>query len=189
MDFKSYIAPVLAGMLGGALIMGLSFMMTDKTVVLPEDFDIYTYIDIEDLKGDRGDRGFVGAMGGMGATGAMGATGTPGVDADIDLDDLTDDVIDEIEDREDADVFTFDGEDGDYTLELDIRHDGDYRFEIRHFGSDDFDVSLEDEDGDVEMLVDGEGHLSHIMTRDLERGDYILRVSADGDWNIEVEEK
>ncbi len=150
--------------------------------------------DIPELtKGDTGEQGEQGLRGftGVGSQGPVGkdGVGKDGKDAVVDIDAITSAVIDEIEDRDNQVTFAFSGEGGDYASEFDVADTDSYKFAIKHFGSGDFDASIEDEDGNVSTLIDTSGHLSFVDTRTLEEGTYTVRVSADGNWSVEIEEK
>ena len=191
---KNIIAGGVAGLLlGGGGALGVGALQDDSVALLPEDFNIEDYINVEDLVGENGLRGPVGAAGPGGNDGADGMDGEDGADGidgksfSFDLGELTDAVVDEIEDREDRVTFAFSGNSGNYSFEFEADSDN-YKFEIKHFGSGDFDVSIEDEDGNVTTLVDIDGHVSYTDTRSLSDGEYTIRVSADGNWSVEITE-
>ena len=184
-------ASVSGGVIALLVLFGVSFMTDDKEFVLPEDFNIADHIDLDSLKGDRGSVGATGATGDIGIDGSDGEDGSDGDDGtsfSFDLDELTNSVLDEIEDRDDAATFAFSGQGGNYSFEFEIDDADAYEFDIKHFGSGDIDVSIEDEDGNVSTLIDTEGHVSYNDTRTLNDEIYTLRVSADGNWSIEVTE-
>ena len=183
-DTKNIVIAVLAVLLVGG---GGWVLMPDDTPIEP----VVPVDGIDGKDGNRGNRGPAGIAGPMGPQGPQGMSiaGADGADAVIDLTSLVDTVINEIEDREDRVTFGFVGEHGDYSYSFVVEDDDMYEFTIRHFGSGDFDVSIEDENGNVSTLVDSNGHLSYNDSRVLSEGDYIVKVSADGSWEVEIEEK
>lgn len=181
----------IAGFLGGVLATGLlwggySLLGEDKVVTLPEDFDIEDYVDVESLQGERGLRGFQGEAI-VGPGGKDGEDGKDGKNASIDIDDLTDRVIDKIKERGDNLVFSFSGMGGNFSSDFEVNSSDDFEFVIKHFGSNDIDVSIEDEGGNINVLIDSSGHISYTDTRNLSEGVYIIRVSADGEWSVDIE--
>ena len=185
---KNSIAGLVAGVIASAGLVGI-VELSRADIDIPEA--------IKGEQGDRGDRGARGVEGSQGSQGVAGKAGKDGKDgedgkdgklANINMDKLADDVADLLDDRDENAIVTFGGNGGDYALEFDIEDDGDYVFTLTHYGSDDFDVSLEDEDGFLYSLVDTEGHINIDKERELEEGTYILRVSADGEWAAEVHE-
>ncbi|NHZ84756.1 MAG: hypothetical protein GWP19_02625, partial [Planctomycetia bacterium] len=95
----------------------------------------------------------------------------------------------EIEDRDNQITFAFNGENGNYTFEFEITDEDNYEFTMKHFGSGDFDVSIEDEDGNVTTLIDTSGHISSVDTETMNEGTYTIRISADNEWSVGIEEK
>jgi len=142
----------------------------------------------EGKAGKAGPRGYVGSAGKDGKDGKDGKSGVDGKDAIVNINTITDAVVDEIEDREDRADFSYSGVGGSFTRTLNIDNEDEYRFTIKHFGSGDVDISMEDEGGDVQVFIDGQGHFNTADTRTLNAEEYILHISADGDWAIEVEQ-
>ena len=197
--FKELLAPAVAGFVGAVVLLGgaLGFGAFDTKVVLPEDFDIAAHLNLEELKGAQGDKGDRGPSGYApaakhgkdGKDGADGKDGVDGKNASFSLTELTDAVVEEIEDREESDTWTFSNDDGDYEYSLDISESDNYKFTKTHCGSGELIVSLEDEDGNIDTLIDTDGHVNDTDIRFLNREDYIIHVSADGDWKVKVEQK
>ena len=140
------------------------------------------------VDGDQGPRGPRGPAG-PSVVGPQGPAGSDGADAVVDFDELVDSVLDEIADREAPITYGFSGDDGDYSYGFVVENEETYIISARHFGSGDFDLSIEDEDGNVSTLIDSSGHLGYSDTRVLSEGEYLIRVSASGDWEVDIEEE
>lgn len=190
MDIKDIGMKIGLGMVGAALVMfGVTFVTEETDAVTAED--VLALIDIEALKGADGKdgaRGYTGAKGVAGEAGEDGMTGADGADgADAEVD--IDDILDELEDREaerDGE-YELSGDAGNYREDIELEEE-DYEVDIRHFGAEEFKVSLVDEEGDITVLVDTDGHYSDtIAFSSPDDEEYELRVSADGDWRIEFE--
>lgn len=180
---KNSVAGLIAGVIASAGLVGV-VELTRADIDIPEA-----------IKGEQGDKGTRGVAGIQGAAGPAGKAGKDGKDgaggkdgkaAVINMDKLADNVADILDEREDASVVNFGGNSGSYALEFEIEDAGSYDFVLTHYGSGDFDVSLEDEDGFLYSLVDAQGHINITKSRVLDKATYILRVSADGEWLAEV---
>jgi len=177
------------GALATALIVGGGYaLVNDDTATSTDAVATSTPMVIE-VEGTAGPRGYAGPAGPAGTNGINGTNGTNGTNATVNLDVLVDAVIDEMEDREDRVDYSYSGHSGSFTRTLNINDADNYKFTIKHFGSGDVDVSMEDENGDVVVFVDSDGHINYTDTRSLNDEEYKLHISADGNWTIEVEQK
>jgi len=185
------------GLLGAAVLLGGAWLFGafDAEVV---EAPVGTGVEVA-VEGDQGPRGFqgqgprgfqgpAGVTGPVGPQGPAGAVGPAGSSTDIDLNDLADAVADELEDREDRIEVTFTGGSGNKERTLVILEDDTYEFSFRKYTLGDFEVTLEDEDNNVIELIDTDGHVNTEDTRFLDDGEYILHISSEGSWRIEVEQ-
>ena len=141
-------------------------------------------------RGDMGERGWTGQKGLAGKDGKDGMDGKDGIDGKstkVDIVVLANMVADELEDRDDALFFTANGIGGDSTLTFTIADGMDYLFTLKHYGADNFIVSLEDKDGFMFSLIDTSGHVNMETIRGLAEETYKVHISADGDWIINIE--
>lgn len=183
----------LAGIIGAVVLVGGAFMfgIFEAEVIVNEGET--TIVEGPDgPKGDQGVRGYTGSKGDAGSkgdtgsVGPMGPIGLTGANAYINISDLADEVADELEDRETRLSITYSDGDGNHTRTFEIDESDTYEFQIRNFASNDFYVSLEDEDGEIFPLLDTEGHISTKVIRSLDEGTWTLHVSSEGDWSVRV---
>ncbi len=179
------IKSIIIGILTGVIVVGGGYiLLSNNTTELVE-----VTIPSDGKDGLRGYKGSTGDVGPQGIQGIQGIAGNDGKDAVINMNSLTDSVIKEIEDRQAQISYSFTDGAGNYSYNFVVDDLDEYVFTIRHFGSGDFDASIEDESGNVSVLIDSSGHLSYNETRTLEGGEYIIKVSATGNWEVEIEEK
>lgn len=180
---KTFMANLVAGILGAFLVFGGAWGLgAFENDIIVEEGEVIT------VTGDQGIRGYTGAAGVTGPQGLVGPRGPQGDSTSVDIEALADAVVDELEDREDRINVTFTGGSGDKTKTLVILEDDSYEFKFRKYTSGDFEVSLEDEDGNVTELLDTTGHVNTEDVRHLEEGVWTIHISSEGSWKIEVEQ-
>ena len=190
-DIKTSTLGLVGGLVAALGVMGIVSVVTDDPVTtLPDDFDIATYIDIEDLKGEKGDTGSRGTVGpqGKSITGTTGADGDDGIDGvSVSIEDILA-ALDAREAEEDGD-FEFSDAAGNFSNTITLET-GTYKVRMTHFGPGYFGVSIVNEAGGVKTIADANGHFSQTKTLVISQDeDFDLKVSASGDWTIKFEEQ
>lgn len=142
---------------------------------------------IAGIAGEKGEQGLRGYQGIPGVKGDKGDKGDAGANAVVDYNLLSTKVADILADREDQPLFLTDGGVGNFTRSFTVEDAGEYHITLSHWGIGDFKVSLVDEDNNVVVLIDTEGHIKTVDTRNLDEETYTLRISSTGDWEVEVE--
>lgn len=164
----------------------------------------YAVNNIDTVKGDQGEQGIQGEQGEQGSRGLQGVQGVQGIigvqgvkgdkgvkgdvgkDAVVDLNILASKVEAIINPPVINPIFSTNNGDGNFAPTFAVTTAKDYTFKFTHFGAGEFDVSLVNADGDVDVLVNSNGHLQMTKVVNLSVQTYTLRVSASGDWTISV---
>lgn len=191
-NFKTLSANLATGFVGAAILFGGAWLFGafDNDIVV-EEGEIAIVEGPAGPAGARGPAGVAGPQGPAGPAGLVGPrglVGPSGTAPTFNLKALATAVADELEDREDRFETTYSGGSGDFTKTFNVSDDGTYEFRFRKYTLGDFEVSLEDEDGDVTELLDTTGHVNTEDARALDDGTWKLHVSSEGNWIIEVEE-
>jgi hypothetical protein len=174
---KQILVSALVGLVASAVAVTVVVLTVDPVAGTPGE------------KGEKGDVGPRGATGAQGIPGKDGVNGKDGKDATVNLSALTKAVIDEIDRRDDLVKLSFSGSEGTSVRSITISEAGTYDFSFLHFGADNFIVSIERPSGSIKTLVNSTGHVDASSTETLTTGTYKVHVTADGSWNVKIEQQ
>jgi len=179
---------VVATVISGLFFGGFALMHNDEAIEsVNESVGPQGPVGPQGAAGKTGAQGPVGLQGLVGPQGPVGPQGQAGKDAIVNLSQLADQVSDILEDREDDPDFSTSGNAGNFNAEFSVKNSGVYTFTMTHFGVDECEVSIEDEDGNVQKLFDFTGHQVKTSTFSLTKNEvYTLHVSSDGVWKLKV---
>ena len=176
------VALVMCLVLGGGYLL---FVDDEPEVGAPLECEV-----CED--GADGARGYNGAKGDAGPAGPVGPQGPAGTSTSIDLDDLADEVADIIEENEDEEYLSERCSDGTNVFDFDVPDDGTYEFTFKNFGSGDFYVYVEDEEGDeiADPLFNSSGRKTLVSTLSLNDHEvYKITIEAENSCKITVTDR